>query len=40
MGLMWVNPDAVGFKANDGNFNGRAVQRNNVYWKKTVVKIE
>jgi len=25
MGLMRVNPDAVGIKENDGNFNGAAV---------------
>ena len=25
MGLMRFNPDAVGIKANDGNFNGTAV---------------
>jgi len=28
MGLMRVNLDAVGIKANDGNFNGTAVNSN------------
>jgi len=26
MGLMLVNPDAVGIKENNGNFNGTAVK--------------